>query len=381
MHKWKVQLCELNYDHAEREAVASIIENEWLTMGEHSKRFEQEFSSFINHHNQGVFVSSATAGLHLLLMAVGISHGDEVIIPALTFVSDANTVVQLGAKPVLADSSSLEDLNVSVESIKEKISSKTKAIVVVHFAGYPMDLSELIKICTDREILLIEDCAHAPGAKINDAFCGTLGDASFFSFFSNKNLAIGEGGMVFCKNEELNRRVNLMRSHGMSAVTLDRHEGRSFSYDVISHGLNYRPDEIRGALGIVQLSKLEVGNKKRQNLVKRYIECLDQTILKIPFLATPKHHVGAFHIMPVLLPKETQRKKIMERLKSDGIQTSIHYPNFKNFSVYQSMFEHIEIPMVDEICAREMTLPLHPRMSSEDVEYISSCVNEAINHG
>ena len=182
MSEWKFQLCELNYDHREQKAVASVLEKEWLTMGEYCAQFERKFSSFINHKNSGLFVSSATAGLHLLLMAAGISRGDEVIIPGLTFVSDANTVMQLGAKPVLADSVSLANLNVSFESIEEKISERTKAIVIVHFAGYPMDLSELIIICREKNILLIEDCAHAPGAQIDGLYCGALADASFFFF-------------------------------------------------------------------------------------------------------------------------------------------------------------------------------------------------------
>ena len=233
---WKVQLCELNYDQNEAQAVAKVLAREWLTMGERSREFEDSFTNYIGHQNDGVFVSSATAGLHLILMSLGVTKGDEVILPALTFVSDANVVCQLGAKPIFVDSTDELDFNVSSQAIIEKITAKTKAIIIVHFAGFPMNLSELIQISADRNIPIIEDCAHAPGANISGKNCGTIGDFSFFSFFSNKNLAIGEGGMVFSKCAESNETIRAMRSHGMSAPTFERHNGRAFSYDVICVG-------------------------------------------------------------------------------------------------------------------------------------------------
>ncbi|MDC1247404.1 DegT/DnrJ/EryC1/StrS family aminotransferase [Amylibacter sp.] len=368
---WKIQLSELNYDDKEIESVRNVIQDEWLTMGKLSNQFEKEFQNYIEHENKGVFVSSATAGLHLILMSLGIKSGDEVILPALTFVSDANVVLQLGATPIFCDSISLQNFNVCEQSIIDNITERTKAIIVVHFAGYPMDLCNLFKVTREKGIKLIEDCAHAPGASVDGVYCGNMADASFFSFFSNKNLAIGEGGMVFCKDNTLLDSVRSMRSHGISSTTFDRHEGRAFTYDVNYIGLNYRADEIRAALGIEQLKKLHEGNHSRQLLCERYNKNLSQGDIIVPFTNFAEKCISAYHIMPVILPENCDRTMIMNEMKNKGIQTSIHYPPFSSFSAYVDHLGALEVPVVDEICDRELTLPLHPRMSLRDVDYVT----------
>ncbi|MDB2520121.1 DegT/DnrJ/EryC1/StrS family aminotransferase [Planktomarina temperata] len=375
---WNIQLCELNYDHEEAMAVQEVLRREWLTMGEESDRFEKEFTELIRHKNQGVFVSSATAGLHLVLMALGIKEGDEVIIPGLTFVSDANVIVQMGGVPVFADSNSIKDLNVSTTSVIENIGPKTKAIVIVHFAGFPKQLTELYKICQDRGITLIEDCAHAPGAHIGHAMCGNMADFSFFSFFSNKNIATGEGGMVFARSSHKAKLIRSMRSHGMSAPTLERHKGRAISYDVQVTGLNYRADELRAAIGRVQLKKLLTANAQRKKIYERYSANLRNSEIVVPFTHFCDCGSSSYHIMPIVLPKSSDRISIINVLQEKGIQTSIHYPNFKNFTAYRSIASSSVLPVVDEICERELTLPLHPRMTAADCDYVSSTLLEAI---
>lgn len=367
---WKIQLSELNYDEQEADSVLKVITSEWLTMGKLSYEFEECFQNYIGHQHRGVFVSSATAGLHLILMALGIKAGDEVILPALTFVSDANVVIQLGAKPVFCDSVSVGDFNACEKSIIEQISDRTKAIIIVHFAGYPMNLERLTEIAQKKNIPIIEDCAHAPGARINGVSCGNMADASFFSFFSNKNLAIGEGGMVFCKDHALLDKVRSMRSHGMSTPTLDRHEGRAFSYDVENFGLNYRADEIRAALGLEQLKKLDAGNRIRNDLFKRYQSKLSKSDVLIPFNEQKDNQVSACHIMPVILPINCNRLKIMQGMRDAGIQTSIHYPSFASFSAYSDYVETSNVPVALDICNRELTLPLHPRMTTSSVDFV-----------
>ena len=375
---WKIQLSELNYDKKEVDSVCAVVKAEWLTMGNLSTQFEQEFQNFIGHKNQGVFVSSATAGLHLILMALGLEPGDEVILPALTFVSDANVVLQLGAKPIFCDSVSIENFNASNHSIIEKVTDKTKAIIIVHFAGYPMDLEYLRDFSREKNIFLIEDCAHAPGASLNGNNCGDMADASFFSFFSNKNLATGEGGMVFCKNDNLSQKIRSMRSHGMSSPTLDRHEGRAFSYDVENIGLNYRADEIRAALGIEQLKKLTSGNLARKRITDHYREKLLNSKIVVPFSREIKNQVSAYHIMPIILPTASDRSRIMQYMKDTGIQTSIHYPPFSSFKAYSKYVMEINVPISEEICRRELTLPLHPRMSIKDVDLIVNKLLECV---
>ena len=375
---WKIQLSELNFDQKEAESVRKVIESEWLTMGNLSIQFEKEFQNFIGHMNQGVFVSSATAGLHLILMALELMPGDEVILPALTFVSDANVVLQLGAKPIFCDSVSIENFNVSEHSIIEKVTDQTKAIIIVHFAGYPMEMKNLRKFAKAKNIVLIEDCAHAPGASLNGNNCGNMADASFFSFFSNKNLATGEGGMVFSKNENLSQKIRSMRSHGMSAPTLDRHEGRAFSYDVENIGLNYRADEIRAALGIEQLKKLTSGNLVRNRITEHYRKKLQNSKITVPFSDKIDNQVSAHHIMPIILPTTSDRLRVMQSMKEAGIQTSIHYPPFSSFTAYSDYMKGLDLPISEEICRRELTLPLHPRMSTNDVDLIVKKLLECV---
>ena len=369
--QWKVQLCELNYGKEELEAVSSVLANEWLTMGEKSAQFEEEMQRLIDHPNPGIFVSSATAGLHLILMSLGIGAGDEVIIPGLTFISDANVIAQLGADIVLADSNSVSDFNVSEADILSKISSRTKAIVIVHFAGYPIRLNTLREVAASLSIPIIEDCAHAPGACIDGQMCGNLADYSFFSFFSNKNLAVGEGGMVFAKNPNCAEKIRQMRSHGMTAVTLDRHKGRASSYDVIHVGLNYRADEMRAVLGIEQLKKLKNGNSARETLTARYRANLAETDVIVPFLHTEKTATSAYHILPIIIPINVSQFEILEQMRNYGVQCSIHYPAIHKFTIYQEHFAGVKLPVVEEISLRELTLPLHPRMSLQDVDYVT----------
>ena len=376
---WKIQLCELNYDEREKDAVSRVLESEWLTMGATVAEFEDKFSSFLGSGVHSVAVSSATAALHLLLMAIGVGARDEVIMPGLTFVSDANVVMQLGAKPVFADSRSLSDLNVCSEDVIKKISSNTKAIIIVHFAGYPAELTELQTICKAKGIFLIEDVAHAPGAEVNNKKCGTFGDAAFFSFFSNKNLACGEGGMVVTANKSLAKRLAKLRSHGMTLLTAERHKGRSSSYDVEEIGLNYRFDEIRAAIGIVQLEKLITGNLKRRALTNRYRQGLEHANLTIPFEDIEDSEKPAYHIFPVILPDRCDRNWVIEQLKKNGIQASIHYPSFANFSAYKDLLRDGDLQIVDQITKRELTLPLHPRMSMADVDKICTMLRDLLN--
>ena len=183
---WKIQLAELNYNHLEAEEVSKIISSKWLTMGEKTKEFEEKFSDLIGPNIKSLGVSSGTAALHLALLAGKIRSGDDVIVPALTFIADANVVKLVGANPIPADCDSMDCWNMSLDSIKKVITPNTKAIILVHYAGYPCDISEIVSFCQDKNIFLIEDVAHAPGALIDGKKCGSFGDVGCFSFFSNK---------------------------------------------------------------------------------------------------------------------------------------------------------------------------------------------------
>jgi dTDP-4-amino-4,6-dideoxygalactose transaminase len=306
------------------------------------------------------------------LLASGVKNGDEVIIPALTFVADANVVKLCGATPVLVDCTSLDDWNVSAETIKRCITSRTKAVIIVHFAGYPCDMQSIVDLCKSRKLILIEDTAHAPGASVNGRLCGSWGDFGCFSFFSNKNLSVGEGGMVTTTNENFYNHLQKLRSHGMNALTLERHKGRAITYDVLEPGLNYRMDEIRAAIGLAQLEKLTSANVKRRALTDRYIANLKGSTITLPFSDISETNKSVYHIMPILLPEGFDRITVINHLKKVGIQTSIHYPPFWEFKAYNESFKKTDCPIVAEICERELTLPLFPTMTFEEVDFVTS---------
>lgn len=375
---WDIPLFKLDYDDTEKAALNRVYDSGWLTMGEETAKFEAEFAAMLEGEGECYGYSSCTAALHAALVCAGVTTGDEVVIPALTFVADANVVSITGATPVLADCASHDDLNVPLSEIKNRVTEKTKAIILVHFAGYPAaDVSEIAEFCKTENIVLIEDVAHAPGAKIGQRSCGTFGDFGCFSFFSNKNLAVGEGGMLVVSEKHSETGAAGFRSHGMSTLTLDRHKGRAISYDVGVPGLNYRIDELRSALGRAQLAKLLPGNESRKRLVDRYRANLENSKVQMPFAETPKTAAGAFHIAPVILPECSDRKMVIECLRSNKIQTSIHYPPFWQFTAYSHLFAAADYPVFESISERLLTLPLFPAMTYSEVDQVSQCLLRA----
>jgi dTDP-4-amino-4,6-dideoxygalactose transaminase len=375
---WKVQLFKLNFDERERDAVVAVLESGWLTMGERIMDFESAFSTYLAGGVQSLAVANGTAALHMALLALDVGLGDEVIIPALTFVADVNSVKLVGAKPVLADCTSLDDWNMSVATIERCITPKTKALLVVHYAGFPCDMPAIVELCRKRGLKLIEDVAHAPGASVGGRSCGTWGDIGCYSFFSNKNLSIGEGGMVTSCNPELIQRMRYLRSHGMTTLTLDRHKGRAITYDVAEPGLNYRMDEMRAAIGLVQLDKLPEGNARRKELTDRYRHNFEGAAVSMPFAKLSADQVSAYHFLPVLLPAGVDRIAVIEGLKAKGIQSSIHYPPFWNFTAYVGQFLPSDTPVTAEICERELTLPLYPTMTDEEVDLVTVSLLECL---
>lgn len=379
---WNVQLFELNYDQRERDAAAGVIDSGWITMGEKTRQFEAEFAAMLGGGLSCVATSSATAALHMALIALGVGAGDEVIIPAQTFVADMNVVRMVGATPVLADSASLEDWNISAATIESRLTERTKAVIVVHFAGFPLvDIEEIAQMCRRRGVALIEDAAHAPGARSGDAVCGTVGDIGCFSFFTNKNLSVGEGGMAAARDPELAEALRLLRSHGMTAPTLDRFKGRAVSYDVARVGLNYRMDEMRAAIGLVQLEKLPEAHARRATLFARYRANLADSPVHIPFAGHDSRNdiTSVYHILPVLLPAGTDRASVIAKLKEAGIQTSIHYPPFWEFSAFSGQYRAENTPVAAEICGRELTLPLFPTMTDSQVDLVTSELELALS--
>ena len=339
-------------------------------MGETVEKLERDFSHFIGARF-AIAVSSGTAALHLAMRALEIEAGDEVIVPSLSFVASSNAILYVGAKPVFVDIAGWDDFNLSCHDLERKITSKTRAVVVVHYGGYMANMRQIKKVAKQHKLFIIEDAAHAIGAKLNSKMAGTWGDIGCFSFFSNKNLATGEGGMIVTRDQRLAEKLNLLRSHGMTSTTLSRHKGHAYSYDVVDLGYNYRMTEMAAALGILQLKKLPDANKKRRVLTELYITKLnDVDGLSIPFRDYPRP--SSYHLFPVLLNRIVNREKFMELLKNEGIQSSIHYPPIHTFSYYRRILgpEEIQLPSTEYVGAHEVTLPLHPLLTKEDVTFV-----------
>ena len=266
----------------------------------------------------------------------------------------------------------------NLENIKKVTTKKTKACILVHFAGIPCkDILNIKKFCKKNKIILIEDVAHAPGAKIFNQSCGSIGDFGTFSFYSNKNFSTGEGGAVSSKkNIDLLKRI---RSHGMTSSTLDREKGRIFSYDVSEIGLNYRIDEIRSALGIEQIKKISKKNKIRRKILITYLENLPESIISPHKLALSNPNISSVdHIMPILLPLGIKKEKVVNHLKTQNIQTTMHYPAPWNFSAYKGFFSKKENSISEEIISRELTLPLHTLMSQKDAKKVCDEIKKVI---
>ncbi|BAH77527.1 DegT/DnrJ/EryC1/StrS family aminotransferase [Solidesulfovibrio magneticus] len=366
---WRVPLFDLDFDSREEDAVLAVLRRRWLTMGEETQAFEQEFAAMLGQGASCLAVSSCTAALHAAMDQLGLRPGDEVVVPALTFVADANVVAMCRATPVLADCASPQDWNMNARTIARAVTSRTKAVLVVHYAGQPCDMDPIVALCRERGLVLVEDAAHAVGATYRGRQCGTFGDMACFSFFSNKNLSCGEGGMFVTRDPDRLARARLFRSHGMTSLTLDRHKGRVDSYDVLAPGLNYRMTEMSAALGRVQLAKLEGNNARRERLAAAYATQLDAMPGVVrPWPGGVAGCRSACHIMPVLLPKRVDRAALMAGLRGQGIQSSIHYPDMQQFTAYKDLLRGA--PVAAEICARELTLPLFPSMSMEMVHEV-----------
>ncbi|MCL2244444.1 MAG: DegT/DnrJ/EryC1/StrS family aminotransferase [Treponema sp.] len=373
---WRIQLHKISYDDREYQAVREVLDSGWLTISQKTYDFEDAFSAFLGHETKCLAVSNCTAALYMALQVLGVKEGDEVITPSLTFIADQNVTHMIGAGNVLSDITSMEDWSMDPDDIEARITPKTKAVMIVHYAGYACDMERIADICKRRNLFLVEDCAHSPGADFMGQPLGTFGDVSAFSFFGNKNIAVGEGGMVVTRNSGLYAKLKGLRSHGMSVPSFDRFKGRAVSYDVESPGFNYRIHEISSALGIVQLQKLEEANNNRKKLTEHYFKRLDgNPSVLIPFRRFLRGRPN-YHIMPVLLCETADRSAVIEFMKQEGIQTSIHYPPVQNFSAYKNKVN--DTPKAQYVCAHELTLPLYPDMSCQDVDLVCDALIRAL---
>ena len=267
-----IPLFDLNFGSEEESAVIEVLRSKWISMGPKTKEFEDNYAR-LHQSTYAVAVTNRTAALHLALRICGVGPGDEVIVPSLTFVATASSVRMVGAIPVFADVTSLDDWTICPKDVEKNITSKTKAIIPMHFGGHGADMLRLCTLAERNNLKIIEDACHAPLGKRDGQYLGTFGDFASYSFYSNKNMATGEGGMLLTQNKEYDKRARLLRAHGMTATAYDREQGKEF-YDVVDWGYNYRIDDIRAAIGIAQLAKLEedVSYVKNNHIIAMKVE-------------------------------------------------------------------------------------------------------------
>lgn len=363
-----------SFDEREVEAAAEVVRSGWLTMGPRVADFESDFSDLVGTE-YAVMVSSCTAALHLAFAALDLGPGDEVIVPSLTFVATANAVAYTGATPRFADIVSLDRPQIDPEHVRALISPRTSAICTVHFAGYMSDVEVLRDISDRHGLALVEDAAHAPGAETaSGASSGSVGDIGCFSFFSNKNLVAGEGGVLTTDDERIASRVRRLRAHGMTATSWDRERGRATGYDVVERGFNYRPSEIEAAIAHVQLEKLPVMTARRRELVSLYRDAISRSGSgRIPFVDEDER--SACHILPLVCESQEERDRLRERADRASVQTSVHYSPVHRFSVFG---HQPSLPRTEEFAEREVTLPLYPGMNSADVARAAAVTTELV---
>jgi len=377
--EWRIPLADIDFGPEEEAAVLEVLRSRWLSMGEVTKQFETEFGGFIGAKHT-LAVTNATAALHLACIAIGLGPGDEVILPSLTFVATANAIRYTGATPVFADIESLDGLNISPAAIESLINEKTRAILVMHYAGFACDMQAIMEIAKGHQLAVIEDSAHAIGSELDGHKLGTLGSIGCFSFFSNKNMTTGEGGMLATEDDALAERLRILRSHGMTSLSWDRHKGHASTYDVVALGYNYRIDEMRSALGRVQLSKLPASNGHRRELTVLYRELLSELTPEIQMPFAELRGTSCYHILPVLLPPHTDRAQFMEGMKAQGIQTSIHYPPVHRFHIYEEdwLARGKSLPLTEDVSSRQVTLPLYATMQVEQVEWVAHAARQVL---
>ncbi len=325
---------------------------------------ENRFAEFVGTHH-AVAVSNGTAALHLALLAVGAGPGDDVVTPSLTFVAAANMIRHAGATPVFCDVVGSRDLNLDLNDLEAALTPRTKAIVALHYGGFACDIEAVTALAAERGLAVIEDAAHAIGANAAGRACGTFGSFGCFSFFSNKNLPIGEGGMLVTNDSELDARARLLRSHGMTTMTWDRQQGHASTYDVLVPGFNYRLDDIRAAMALVQLDRVPAATVERSRLARRYVERLNgKAGLRVAFAERDDYDTAAHHLAVVVLPDGLDRDELRAKLTAEGVQTSVHYPPIHHFAAYAGICRR-SLPRTDSLAVRILTLPLYPGLSDE----------------
>lgn len=374
MARWDVPLADVFVTDEDIGVVSDVYRSGWLSMGPRTEELEARLAAYVGARH-ALAVSSGTAALHLMCLAAGLEPDDEVIVPSMTFVATANAVAYTGARPVFADIVSLTKPWLSVDAVRASLTDRTRAVMAMSYGGHPGQIAELKQLCAERGLILLEDAAHGLGARLGDRNVGTFGEAGAFSFFSNKNLAVGEGGAIVTDDDDLAARLRLLRSHGMTTLTWDRHRGHATGYNVVALGFNYRIDEPRAALAAARLERLDAHNRQRAHLDAVYRERLRGLDLACVLTAEPAVS-SAHHLFCVVLPEGRDRDAFRAHLAEARVQTSVHYPAVHHFSIYDDG-DQPPLPVTEAYAARTVTLPLFAHMTAAQQEQVVEAIRAA----
>ncbi|MCX7826990.1 MAG: DegT/DnrJ/EryC1/StrS family aminotransferase [Verrucomicrobiae bacterium] len=368
MSRYQIPLFELNFGREEEDAVARTLQSKWVSTGPRVAELEQKFASMLDAKH-AVAVTNCTAALHLAMRLLGIGPGDEVILPSLTFVATANAVRYVGATPVFCDIAGDDNLNMDPAAAASLVTPRTKAILVMHYGGFPCDMDAIMALARQHGLKVVEDACHGPLSEYRGRKLGAIGDIGCFSFFSNKNICTGEGGMLVTNDESHADRARLLRSHGMTTLSYERARGHATAYDVVDLGYNYRLDDIRASIGLVQLGRLRADLEQRARVRRRYLERLAGAArVIVPFA----RHTGfvSNYIFPIILrdADAEMRDRVRAALKDDGVQTSVHYPAVHRFAIYKGA--GAVLPKTERAADTLITLPMFAALDADRVDYI-----------
>lgn len=373
----------------EESSVIQTLRSGWLTTGPKTKQFEAEFAKYARSKH-AVAVNSCTAALHLSLVAAGIGEGDEVITTPMTFCATANVIVHVQATPVFVDVDPVT-LNIDVNKIEEKITSKTRAIIPVHYAGCPCEMDEILELAKRYHLIVIEDAAHATETEYHGKKVGSIGDMTAFSFYATKNLTTAEGGMLTTNSKELEERVRISALHGMSKDAWKRYSPEGYQhYEVLSPGYKYNMTDIQASLGLCQLAKIEDFLRLRQQHVASYDEAFKDevaplamdTIVRIGRIPDIKH---AEHLYVIMLKTEmlnASRDKVLSALQKENIGVSVHFQSLHLHPYYRQRFGFSEgaFPVTEYATERILSLPLYPGLTKQDVCDVIEAVRKVVGY-
>ena len=363
----------------DKKIVKKTLTQSMLTLGPQLEKFENNFCKY-SKAKYAVAVSNCTAALHLSLMALGIKKDDEVIIPDLTFVADANAILACNAKPVIVDINK-ENFFLSISNIKKNITKKTKAIIPVHIYGQVCNIEEILDIAKDNNLKVIEDCAHAVGTFHKSKHVGTLGNTGCFSFYPTKNITTAEGGMVITNSEKIAEKVRQLRSHGMTKSLKSRYSSEyPWIFDIKQSGYNYRLDEIRAALGITQLKRIKKINGLRKEASSYYNKNLQNIPgIILPDMVNDKTHSYHLYTIRVTKPYKLSRNQLFKKLKDNGIRTTVYWMPIHKYTAYRKFVKTSNVLNTTKIYDEILALPLFPNISKKHQDAVIKVIKSVTN--